>query len=165
MVANVKEVYLPYELSGQSGLYARVYQVSTACWLDNIDGIFRLTPGDPNIPLTEQTGGPSVYYFSENRTVWVDGLYLVYGYTAGGNLFAGAEYSVLEDEEIGTATLVSYMGLIKKIELGDWELKLIGSDAFWIVYDTDHITPLMQFKCFDSEGRPTVENIFKRVKQ
>jgi hypothetical protein len=163
-VANEKKVYLPYDLTGQSGMYARVFRALDGYWLDFADGVFRASPATPNIPLTEQPGGPSVYYFTENRTVWTDGLYLVYGYTSGNYLFAGAEYNILSDTEIGMATIIAYIGLIKKIEEGNWELKMVGSDAYWIYYDTNGVTPLMQFKCYDSAGRPTVENIFKRVK-
>ena len=163
-MANTKTVYFPYINSGEGGLYARVLQVATGYFLDNNDGVFKATSIDGKVPLTESSG-PSVYYFSENRTVWNNGQYQCYGYTSGNYLFAGADFYVFEDREISLSVLLSYVDLIKKIEENSWELKMIGGDAYWICYDLDQVTPLIQFKCYDSNNNPSLQNIFKRIKQ
>jgi hypothetical protein len=159
-VANTKTVYLPYSVSGASGLYARVFQSSTGYWLDNTDGVFKALPVDPEIPLTEQSGGPSVYYFSESRSVWFNGFYLIYGYTNVDYLFGGAEFYILSDAEVSIAVLSEYIEIVKKIEENNWELK----NNQWIVYNDDGVTPLITFNCYDAVGNLTMENIFKRRK-
>lgn len=157
-MAVIKKIYLPYYSSGASGLYARVFQVSTGYWLDYVDGVFKGVPTNPKNPLAEVA--PSLYYFGEQRQVWSNGQYQVYGYDALDYLFAGAEMYILDDREVSQATLLEYMELIKKIEEGNWELK----NNEWIYYDTDGVTPLIRFKTLDAQGNPSMINIFKRVK-
>jgi len=155
-MAGLKKMFLPYYSSGALGLYARIYQVATSYWMDSVDGVFRLTPANYKNPLTESS--PSIYYLGENRTVWSDGQYQIWGYDSTDYLFAGAEMYILDDVEVSQVTLLEYMELIKKIEEGNWEL--VGNQ--WIYYDTDGVTPLVRFNTKDSHGHPSMVNIFKR---
>lgn len=158
-MANLKTILMPYFASGVSGLYSRIYQVGTGYWLDNTDGVFRLTPGQINIPMTEVLPNmPSIYSINESRQVWTDGQYHAFAYDVSGFLFAGADFFVLDDIGVSLATLLKYMTLIKKIEEGNWELK----DDKWIYYDTDGVTPLIEFAVYDKDGNPSMLNIFRR---
>ncbi len=159
-MANPKQVFLPYYSSGATTLYARVLNPVTGFMLDYADGVFRAAPATPNIPLTEYSGTPSVYYFTEARTAWIDGEYNIFGYTLAGYLFAGADLFLLNDVMVSQADLLEYMELIKKIEEGNWEL--VGNK--WIYYDTDGVTPLIQFNVFDSNGTPSMVNVYKRTR-
>jgi hypothetical protein len=98
-----KTINFPYILSGQTGFYAKVLQVSTGYFLDNIDGVFKLLPIQLNIPLIE-LGSTSVYYFSENRVTWSDGEYQSFAYTLT-SIFSVARIYVYNNEE------VSYTGI------------------------------------------------------
>ncbi len=159
-MANDKQVFLPYYASGVTTLYARVFNPATGLMLDYADGVFKLVPATPNIPLTEHSGTPSVYYFTEDRTAWIDGEYNIFGYTVAGYLFAGADLFLLDDVMVSQATLLEYMETLKKIEEGNWELK----DNKWIYYDADGVTPLIQFNVYDSNGTPSMVNVFKRTR-
>lgn len=164
-MANTKSFYMPYFRPGTSGLYMRVLQVASNYWLDNTDGVFRnFNPSDPssfNLSLIENTpSSPSVYYFGESREIWADGEYHAFAWDGSGYLFAGADMFILNDQEVSRAELLEYMELIKKIEEGNWELK----DNKWIYYDTDGVTPLMEFAVFDKDGNPNMTNIFKRIR-
>ncbi len=80
---------MPYFSSGAPGLYSRIFQVETGYWLDNVDGLFRLVPGNINIPMHEVLPNMrSVYAVNENRQVWVDGQYHAFAYDVSGFLFA-----------------------------------------------------------------------------
>lgn len=161
-MANSKYIYMPYYQTGASGLYARVLQVASGYWLDYTDGLFRQTPGAIDNPLTEVLPNmPSVYAMVENRTVWSNGEYHAFAYEpVSVFLFASADIFILDDKEVSQADLLEYMELIKKIEEGNWQLK----DNKWIYYDTDGVTPLMEFSVFDKDGIPSMANIFKRVR-
>ena len=43
--------------------------------LDNTDGVFRLSPADPYIIMTENSIVKGLYELNENRTLWEDGNY------------------------------------------------------------------------------------------
>jgi len=157
-MANFKTIYLPYNKTGETGLYGRIIQLATGFLLDNIDGIFRAVPVLFDIPTIEIIQAPSVYMISENRTVWADGEYQAYGYDSINYLFAGATIFILNDIEVSQATLLQYMEILKKIEEGNWEL--VGNK--WIYYDTNGSTVLMEFNVKDSVGNPSMTSIFKR---
>jgi len=163
-MANTKKLYFPYFSTGIVGLYATVLQTETGYYLDYADGVFKAFPGNPKTPLTENPVGSSVYYFADNRSAWADGKYLTFSYDATDFLFGGGEIFLLNDSEASTAVLLEYMELIKKIEEGNWELKEISGQAYWIYYDTNGVDVLMSFKCYDSNGNSALENIFKRVR-
>lgn len=93
-----KSVYFPYYLTGQTGFYARVVHMYTGKILDNIDGQFKETPTDPNIPLTEDQ--PSIYYFTEDRQSWKNGAYHAYAYINTGELFSVARFFVFYNREV-----------------------------------------------------------------
>jgi len=158
-MAVLKRIYLPYYSSGASGIYARIFQVETGFWLDNTDGVFKALPTNPKIPMLESTA-PSVYYLDEQRQVWPNGQYQVYGYDSVDYLFAGGELYILHDIEVSQSTLLEYVELVKKIEEGNW--KLDATNKTWIYYDTDGVTPLVTFRVKDVQGNPSVVNIFKR---
>lgn len=163
-MANLKIFYFPYESTGATDLYARVFQSATGKWLDYSDWTFKAIPTNPKIPLTEVHPGTSVYSFETDEGAWEDGKYQAFGYLPSNYLFAGGELFILNDTEVGLDVLLEYMELIKKIEEGNWELKEISGQAYWIYYDTDGATPLMQFKCLDKDGNSSLSNIFKRVR-
>lgn len=155
-MAALKQIYLPYYSSGVSGLYARIFQVATGYWLDSVDGVFKVTPANYKSPLTESF--PSIYYLGEQRTVWSNGQYEVWGYDVTNYLFSGAELYILNDREVSQATLLEYVELIKKIEEGNWQL--VGNQ--WILFDSNGTTPLITFNTLDQNGNPSMVNIFKR---
>jgi|GEM_PF-3971428 len=161
-MANIKQFLLPYYSTGQVGLYARVLQVATGYFLDDTDGIFRISAADPKIFIAEYSAGTSLYYFSENRTVWADGKYSIFGYDASDNLFAGGDLFILGDVEVSQSDLLSYMQFIKKIEEGDWVLD--PDTNTWKLFDSDGSTPIAVFNCFDKDGNPSVVNIFRRTR-
>jgi hypothetical protein len=155
-MANAKDIYLPFQLTGLSGVYMRVMQDSTGYYLDHADGAFRATPATPNIPLTEVTSLPSVYSRSESRTVWTDGEYNIFGYDVTNVLICGATMFIMDDVEV----TMDDVGWIKKVEGGNWEL--VGNK--WIYYDTDGTTVLRQFNVKDASGNPSMTSIYKREK-
>jgi hypothetical protein len=163
-MANPKDIYLPFQATGLGGTYMRIRQASTGFYLDHVDGVFRAVPATPNIPLAEVASLPSVYYRSENRTAWITGEYSILGYDVGGNLVCGATMFILNDTEVSQSTLMAYMEFINKVEGGNWELKDIAGQAYWIYYDTDGVTVLRRFKCYDSSGVSSLQNVFKREK-
>jgi hypothetical protein len=159
---NDKKVFLPFYYTGYTTLYARVLQVATGWFLDNAGsppGIFRLSPTDSNIPLSEYSALPSIYRFIENRSVWPNGEYNVFGYDPGSGLFAGGPLFILDDEEVSQSDLLEFMQLIKKIESGNWQL----ADNQWI-YKDEYDNELMRFNVFDASGSPSTFNIFKRIR-
>lgn len=160
-MANFKNIYLPYNKTGETGLYGRIVQLATGFWLDNTDGIFRAVPVLFDIPTIEIIQAPSVYMITENRAIWANGEYSVYGYDSTNYLFAGATIFILNDIEVSQATLLQYMEVIKKIEEGSWEL--VGNR--WIYYDTNGSTVLMEFDVKDSAGNPSMTSIFKRERR
>jgi hypothetical protein len=157
-MANRKIVYLPYYAPSGSGLFARVIQISTQRILDYADGIFRLTPAQPDYPLVQHSSIPSLFGFEENRQIWDDGEYQVYGYEPGYVLFAGANLYISDDIEVSQVDILESTKLVKSIEEGNWELK----DDKWIYYAADGVTVLREFKLYDQYGNPTMVNIFKR---
>jgi len=157
-MANSKDIYLPFQATGLGGVYMRVRQDSTGYHLDQADGAFRAVPATPNIPLAEVGDLPSVYFISEDRTVWDDGEYNIFGYDATNVLICGATMFIMDDVEV----TMDDVGWIKKVEGGDWELKNISGQAYWIYYDTDGVTVLRRFKCYDSGGVSSLQSIFKR---
>jgi len=159
-MANAKDIYLPFQLTGLSGVYMRVRQDSTGYYLDHVDGAFKVTPATPNIPLIEVASLPSVYNRSESRTVWTDGEYNIFGYDATNVLICGATMFIMDDVEV----TMDDVGWIKKVEGGNWELKDISGQAYWIYYDANGIDILRRFKCYDQQGNSSTANIFKREK-
>ncbi len=157
-MANTKNIFLPFQGTGIIGAYMRVRQESTGFYLDNVDGAFRAVPATPNIPLTESLGLPSVYYKSENRTVWITDSYGIVGYDSTNALICGATMYIVNDLEVSQSTLMEYMDFMYKVEGGNWELV----DDKWIYYDTNGTTILRQFNLKDASGNPTMTNIFKR---
>jgi hypothetical protein len=157
-MALAKNIYLPFQLTGLSGIYMRIRQASTGYYLDHADGAFRAVPATPNIPLVEVVSLPSVYYRSEDRTAWTTGEYNIVGYDATNALICGATMFILNDTEVSQATLMEYMEFIDKMESGNWEL--VGNK--WIYYDTNGTTILRQFNVKDSAGNPSMTSIYKR---
>lgn len=155
-MANAKDIYLPFQLTGLIGVYMRVRQDSTGYYLDNADGAFRAVPATPNIPLVEVASLPSVYFISESRTDWNDGEYNIFGYDATNVLICGATMFIMDDVEV----TMDDVGWIKKVEGGNWEL--VGNK--WIYYDTDGTTILRQFNVKDASGNPSMTSIYKREK-
>jgi hypothetical protein len=155
-MANVKDVYLPFQATGLSGVYMRVRQDSTGYFLDHADGAFRAVPATPNIPLVEVVSLPSVYFISESRTVWINGEYNIFGYDVTNVLICGATMFIMDDVEV----TMDDVGWIKKVEGGNWEL--VGNK--WIFYDTNGTTILRQFNVKDASGNPSMTNIYKREK-
>lgn len=155
-MANAKDIYLPFQLTGLIGVYMRVRQDSTGYYLDNADGAFRAVPATPNIPLVEVASLPSVYFISESRTDWDDGEYNIFGYDATNVLICGATMFIMDDVEV----TMDDVGWIKKVEGGNWEL--VGNK--WIYYDTNGTTILRQFNVKDASGNPSMTSIYKREK-
>ena len=135
----------------------KVRQASTGYYLDDADGDFRVTPATPNISLAVVASLPSVYYRSESRKVWNDGEYNIFGYDVANALICGATLFIMDDKELTEKTLMDYEG-------GNWELKDIAGQAYWIYYDTDGVTVLRRFKCYDSSGVSSLQSVFKREK-
>lgn len=152
-MANAKDIYLPFQVTGLSGVYMRVRQASTGYYLDHADGAFRATPATPNVPLTEVASLPSVYYRSEDRTTWTDGEYSIVGYDATNALICGATLLIMDDKEFTEKTIMDYEG-------GNWELV----NNKWVYYDTDGTTVLRQFNLKDASGNPSMTSIYKREK-
>jgi len=161
-MANIKQFLLPYFVQGATGLYCRILQMSTGYFLDDSDGIFRVSAVDPKVLILEYAPGTSLYYFTENRTVWADGKYSIFGYDSSDNLFAGGDLFILNDAEVSESDLLSYMSFIKKMEEGDWVLD--DEENTWTVMDSDGSTPIATFNCFDKDGNPSVVNIFRRTR-
>ena len=159
-MANIKSVYLPFQVTGLSGVYMRIRQDSSGYYLDHADGDFRAVPVSPDIPLTEVSNLPSVYFRDESRTTWTTGEYNIFGYDSGNNLICGATMFILNDTEVSQATLLEYMEFIHKVEGGNWELV----NNRWIYYDTDGTTVLRQFDVKDASGNPSMTSIYKREK-
>lgn len=157
-MANAKDIYLPFQVTGLSGVYIRVRQDSTGYHLDHADGAFRAIPATPNIPLAEVGDLPSVYFISEDRTVWITDEYNIFGYDSTNSLICGATMFILNDTEVSQATLMEYMEFIRNMEYGNWEL--VGNK--WIYYDTNGTTILRQFNVKDASGNPSMTNIYKR---
>jgi hypothetical protein len=161
-MALLKKIYMPYydAVPSPGALYARIFRVVDGFWLDNTDGVFKVSPTDPKNHFISQPS-PSIYYYEDNRTAWDNGQYHIFAYEDATNyLFAGGELYILNDVEVSQATLLQYMEFIKKIEEGNWEL--VGNQ--WIYYDTDGTTHLVTFNTKDSAGSPSMTNIFKREK-
>lgn len=111
----IKKVYLPYYEPGKTDLYAEVYQVYTGKFLDNIDGFFKTSPDNKQIPLIETDPGvSSIYYFTENRQLWADGPYHVYGYDNSGTLFSVAEFFIFYNREVSQSEMEDDIKLIKE---------------------------------------------------
>jgi hypothetical protein len=159
-MANSKDIYLPFQNTGLSGVYMRIRQDSTGFYLDHADGVFRATPATPNIPLEEVASLPSVYYRSEDRATWITDEYNIFGYDVSNNLICGATMFILNDTEVSQATLLEYMEFINKVEGGNWEL----ANNKWIFYDTNGTTVLREFNVKDASGNPSMTSIFKREK-
>jgi|GEM_PF-7004831 len=106
-MAKPKSVYFPYFLSGQIGLYVKVFQVSTGNYLDYTDGTFKVAPLNPDTPLSEILTAPSIYYFTESRSVWDDGEYQLYAYKPVDTIFSVANLSILNDEEVSASVVES----------------------------------------------------------
>lgn len=61
-----KNIIFPLGITGKTITF-RIQQVSNNYWLDNLDGVFRLSPSSIDIPSIEINGA---YFLNENRTEW-----------------------------------------------------------------------------------------------
>jgi hypothetical protein len=95
-----KLLYFPHRISGLTGTYSKIRQVSTGYLLDNVDGVFRGAPGNSNVPLMEDSDTSAVYYLAENRSPWDDGEYHFFGYEASGLLFTAGTLYIYDDSEV-----------------------------------------------------------------
>jgi hypothetical protein len=152
-MANVKDIYLPFQTAGITTNYMKIRRALDGFYLDDVDGDFRATPATPNISLAVVASLPSVYYRSESRKVWNDGEYNIFGYDVANTLICGATLFIMDDKELTEKTIMDYEG-------GNWEL--VGNR--WVYYDTDGTTILRQFNVFDASHNPSMTSIYKREK-
>jgi len=77
-----KYIQFPYTWTGRTIVF-KCQQFDengnpTGKWLDDADGDFRASPGDDTIPMSESGIVSGLYYKSEGRKTWDDGIYRFY---------------------------------------------------------------------------------------
>jgi hypothetical protein len=89
-------------VSSETGdtVYCMIKRESNGWLLDDTDGGFRTTPADPYLFFVEDSVIKGRFNFSENRLVWVKGLYSVTAYKQN-----GASPSPINDTILGIRSM------------------------------------------------------------
>ncbi len=85
MAQPEKNIIFAHGTTGLTDIKFRIHQTSNNFVMDDADGIFKASPGSPDIDATEDPENDGVYIHDEERVDWPEpsGKYIVYAYQDG----------------------------------------------------------------------------------
>lgn len=125
--------------------------------------VFHLVSGSEVIDLAAtalvRVGTTNVW-----RYVWIPGDLPVGNYIAEFQMTDtdGATGTSVEDVAVQDPSGVpaQILQLLRKVETNRWKLFPPNN---WVLYDDNQTTPLLQFRTFDQDANPSIEDVFERI--